>query len=145
MGLLGPLREGAQGRGRQVFRLVARMPQMTAPDVICSCFVRRVRYAGLMHETIETGPPRNRPARPFCEATAAQICSRVAAGESLRAICKPRDMPGAATAGVRDGAAAGPGRSAGRAAGRLSRQGGRPGLEARPPLGAPRRLSGRGR
>ncbi|MGH6996706.1 MAG: hypothetical protein ACREEO_00875, partial [Phenylobacterium sp.] len=50
-----------------------------------------------MHETIETERPRNRAATPFCEATAAQICNRVAAGESLRAICKPRDMPGAAT------------------------------------------------
>ena len=97
MGLLPPLREGAQGRGRQVFQLVARMPQMTAPNVMCSCFVSSARYTRGMHESTETERPRNRAATPFCEATAAQICSRVAAGESLRAICKPRDMPGAAT------------------------------------------------
>jgi hypothetical protein len=50
-----------------------------------------------MHETTETDHPGNRAATPFCEEIAAQICMRVAAGESLRAICKPRDMPGAAT------------------------------------------------
>ena len=50
-----------------------------------------------MHETTEPGRPRNRTATPFCEETASLICARVAAGESLRAICKPRDMPGAAT------------------------------------------------
>ena len=50
-----------------------------------------------MHETTETERLRNRAATPFCEHIAAQICARVAAGESLRAICKPRDMPGAAT------------------------------------------------
>ena len=50
-----------------------------------------------MHEIIKTDRPRNRAATPFCEEIAAAICARVAAGESLRAICKPRDMPGAAT------------------------------------------------
>lgn len=90
-------REGAQGRDRQVFRLVAHMSQAARETVICSCFVRSLRYAGLMHETITTERPRNRAATPFCETLAEQICARVAAGESLRAICKPRDMPGAAT------------------------------------------------
>ncbi|CAN7394308.1 hypothetical protein LJR164_002465 [Phenylobacterium sp. LjRoot164] len=50
-----------------------------------------------MHESTEIEGPRNRAVTPFCETMAAQICTRVAAGESLRAICKPRDMPGAAT------------------------------------------------
>jgi hypothetical protein len=50
-----------------------------------------------MHETTETDRSGNRAVTPFCEAIAAEICTRVAAGESLRAICKPRDMPGAAT------------------------------------------------
>ncbi|MBA4014131.1 MAG: hypothetical protein C0481_19910 [Phenylobacterium sp.] len=50
-----------------------------------------------MHETTEPDGPRKRAATPFCEETAAQICARVSAGESLRAICKPRHMPGAAT------------------------------------------------
>ena len=62
MGLLPPVREGAQGRGRQVFQLVARMPQMTAPNVMCSCFVSSARYTRGMHESTETERPRNRAA-----------------------------------------------------------------------------------
>lgn len=50
-----------------------------------------------MDETLDEDARRPRPPIPFCEALAARICERVEAGESLRAICKPRDMPGAAT------------------------------------------------
>ena len=63
MGLLPPVREGAQGRGRQVFQLVARMPQITASNVICSCFVSSARYTGKMHESTETERPRDLEAR----------------------------------------------------------------------------------
>ena len=38
-----------------------------------------------------------RPAIPFSEALAQDICARVEGGESLRSICAPREMPGAAT------------------------------------------------
>lgn len=50
-----------------------------------------------MHEPTETRAPGPRAAIPFCEEMATSICARVEGGESLRAICKPRDMPGAAT------------------------------------------------
>jgi hypothetical protein len=43
------------------------------------------------------GERQARPAIPYCEDMAARICARIEAGESLRAICRPRDMPGAAT------------------------------------------------
>ena len=44
----------------------------------------------------ETPEPRRAPT-PFSEAAALDICARIEAGESLRAICAPRHMPGAAT------------------------------------------------
>lgn len=42
-------------------------------------------------------PETPRRSVPFNEELARQICGRVEAGESLRAICKPQEMPGAAT------------------------------------------------
>lgn len=54
--------------------------------------------------TLETIPPlspedqgRRRPVTPYSHELGAEICRRIEAGESLRAICKPRTMPGAAT------------------------------------------------
>lgn len=44
-----------------------------------------------------SAPDTPRPLIPYDEDLARQICARVEAGESLRAICKPREMPGAAT------------------------------------------------
>ena len=40
---------------------------------------------------------RRRAVTPYSAPLAADICRRIEAGESLRAICKPIDMPGAAT------------------------------------------------
>lgn len=54
--------------------------------------------------TLETGQNaspddhgRRRAVTPYSAELGAEICRRIEAGESLRAICKPRDMPGAAT------------------------------------------------
>lgn len=56
--------------------------------------------------TLETDQPSPRPSEhqgqrravtPYSADLAADICRRIEAGESLRAICKPWDMPGAAT------------------------------------------------
>lgn len=49
-----------------------------------------------MSESPQT-PAERRAVIPYCEEIAEAICERVTAGESLRAICKPGDMPGAAT------------------------------------------------
>ncbi|MDF2901050.1 MAG: hypothetical protein K0Q62_1109 [Phenylobacterium sp.] len=51
-----------------------------------------------MTREMQPEPDRSRrPVTPYTPELAATICGRIEAGESLRAICAPRDMPGAAT------------------------------------------------
>jgi len=66
--------------------------KMDAASFVLALFVS-FRYDGSVTAAIETP----RPAIPFCEDLAREICARIGAGESLRAICRPREMPGAAT------------------------------------------------
>lgn len=93
MGLCGSLSEGLQGRSPRVFAPVAAMHQkMDRASFVLDLFIP-LWYDPSVTAATETP----RPVIPFSEDLAREICVRVSAGESLRAICRPREMPGAAT------------------------------------------------
>ena len=93
MGLYGSLSEGLQGRSPRVFAPVAAMHQ----KMDRASFVLDLFDPFWYDPSVTAATETPRPVIPFSEDLAREICARVSAGESLRAICRPREMPGAAT------------------------------------------------